>query len=245
MAAGGSSCTERVGDFEVDLNDKHKLGTGATGNVFPARNVNTNTKVAEKKISIYKEFLKEGEFERESELLLKKIPPHENIIKVFDFIKNEYVEDSVEMMDLWLMTEICHQGNLKQFACRNNLTIKDKIDLMFQAARGVEHLHSCQPEQVVHRDIKPENILITGNVRRPIVRLCDFGCARTVKRVNDRSVLMKSMAGTESYWAPEQHEIRRDNLSYDKSIDTFSLGVSNLALLESSKGSIMKAHLGK
>ena len=146
-----SSCTERVGDFEVDLNEKHKLGSGATGNVFPAKYVNTNTEAAAKKLSIYKEFLKEGEFERESELLLKKIPPHENIIKVFDFIKKEYVEDSVEMMDLWLMTEICHLGNLKQHASRNNLTIKDKVDLMFQAARGVEHLHSCQPEKVVHR----------------------------------------------------------------------------------------------
>ena len=197
---GGSSCTERVGDFEVDLNEKHKLGSGATGNVFPARNVNTNTKAAAKKMSIHKEFLKKGEFERESELLLKKIPPHENIIQVFDVIKNVCVKDSVEMMDLWLITEICHQGNLKQYASRNNLTIKDKIDLMFQAARGVEHLHNCKPEKVVHRDIKPENILVTGTVRRPIVRICDFGSARTVMRVNDQSVLMKSMAGTLSYW---------------------------------------------
>ena len=212
---------------------------------FPLEMWKQTQKLQQKKISIYKQYLKEGEFELESELLLKKIPPHENIIKVFDFIKKEYVDDSVEMIDLWLMTEICHQGNLKQYASRNNLTIKDKVDLMFQAARGVEHLHSCQPEKVVHRDIKPENILITGNVRRPIVRLCDFGSARTVMRVNDRSVLMKSMAGTEKYWAPEQHEIRRDNLSYDKSIDTFSLGVSNLALLESSQGSPMEPHMGK
>ena len=52
---------------------------------------------------------------------------------------------------------------------------------------------------------------------------------------------MKTLGGTPNYWAPEQQVVSGNELSYDKTVDTFSLGVSNLALLEASKGTPMRA----
>ena len=243
MAATAPANEETLGDYKVTKDKTHELGFGSYGRVYRGVRVSNNDPVAVKIMTGHKQHVNLDEQEKEAKLL-KSIPPHENVVKMHDFIKNEYDDDGLQMIEFWLVTELCPLGNLSKYAMKNELSIRKKIDLMFQAARGVEHLHS-QPDKVVHRDIKPENILITGNVRRPIVRLCDFGCARTVMRVNNQSVLMKTLAGTQSYWAPEQHKIRSGDLSYDKSIDTFSLGVSNLALLESSKGSIPMPHLGE
>ena len=81
---------------------------GATGNVYTG--VDTSTPklptVAAKKVTILKEFLEEGEFEKEADLLLHKIPAHKNIIKVFELKKIDCEKDD-DMLDLWLVMEFC------------------------------------------------------------------------------------------------------------------------------------------
>ena len=248
MAAAMSVNFESLGDFRVTKDKAHELGYGAYGRVYRGARVANNDPVAIKIMTGYKKYMNLDELAKEADML-RKIPKHENIAEMFDYLKKEYKEDSdedgVEMVDIWLVTELCTLGNLKKYASRNDLSIKKKIDLMFQAARALEHLHECKPEPIAHRDVKPENLLITETLDKRIVKLCDFGCARTVFREDGRSMTMKSLAGTKPYWAPEQHELHDGYFAYDKSVDTFSLGVSNLALLECSKGSMMSPHIGK
>ena len=131
--------------------------------------------MAAKKVTIFKQYLESGEFEKEADLLLHKIPPHENIIKVYDVSKIEYEKDSAEMLDLWLIMEFCDQGNLQTYTMKRELSIKDKFELIFQMALAVNHLHNCKPECVTHRDIKPQNVLLTGDEESPTVKLADFG----------------------------------------------------------------------
>ena len=157
------------------------------------------------------------EFEREADLLLNKIPPHENIVKVYDVRKKEYEEKCALKVDLWLITELCTLGNLSEYAQQRDLSTEEKLELMYQAALAVRHLHQCKPEPVAHRDIKPQNILVTGSEDKPVIKLCDFGSARNVLRDNHKSVLMMSLAGTPNYFAPEQTEL---NFPYDKTVDT-------------------------
>ena len=238
----------KIGKYIIFDNEKHKLGMGAAGTVYTG--VDTSTPklatVAAKKVSIYKQYLEEGEFEKEADLLLYKIPPHDNIIKVYDFSKIEYVKDSVEMLDLWLIMEYCDQGNLQTYAMKRELSVKDKFELIFQMALAVDHLHNCKPESVSHRDIKPQNVLLTGDEESPTVKLADFGVARTVTRnIEGKSVTMYSLAGTPHYVAPEQTELDDKKFKYSKKIDIFSLAVTWLALLEVCKGSIMAAMTGK
>ena len=206
----------------------------------------TLTTVAAKKVTIEKEFLKEGEFEKEADLLLHKIPPHENIVKVHQFEKIEYEMDNTDMLDMWLVMELCDQGNLKTYARKREVSVNDKLELIFQTALAVDHLHSCKPESVTHRDIKPQNVLLTGNEERPVVKLADFGAARTVMRSKEgHSVTMFSLAGTTQYMAPEQTELQDEKFRYSKKIDIFSLAVTWLALLGACKGSTMNAITGR
>lgn len=53
--------------------------------------------------------------------------------------------------------------------------------------------------QIIHRDIKPENILIS---QRGVVKMCDFGFARTVAASSDGGVYTDYVA-TRWYRAPE------------------------------------------
>ena len=175
---------------------------------------------------------------------INKIPPHQNIIKVYDVVKKEYEEDGVEKVDLWIITELCEQGDLQKFAQTTKLTLEQKIELMYQSACALQHLHCCKPDSVAHRDIKPQNFLVARNGDKSIIRLCDFGCSRTIMHKKGCSVPMRTMAGTSGYWAPEQNEIRYGPFSYDKTVDIFSLGLTFLALLEAIKGSVMRPKTG-
>ena len=49
--------------------------------------------------------------------------------------------------------------------------------ISYQIIRAVEF---CHQNRIVHRDVKPENILISTKEQQLIVKLCDFGFARTV-----------------------------------------------------------------
>ena len=117
----------------------------------------------------------------------------------------------------------------------NQETTCKKIDLFLQASKAVQHLHNCKPNSVTHRDLKPENILLTGNKDRPTVKLADFGTARTIKRVNKKSVAMGSVRGTFEYMAPELYSLSESasTPSYTMKVDQFSLGVCFLAVFES------------
>ena len=66
-------------------------------------NTITEDLVAAKCMDIEEEFLEEGEFEREADLLPNKIPPHDNVIKVFEFAKHKYVDKGTNMLSLWLI----------------------------------------------------------------------------------------------------------------------------------------------
>ena len=245
MATAAPSCEETLGDYRVTKDARHELGRGAYGTVYRGIQVSNNEPVAVKIMTGHKQYMDLDEQRKEADLLMNKIPQHENIVKIYDYLTKEYEEDGMQMIDLWLVTELCTHGNMKTYAGKNDLSIEQKIELIFQAALAVHHLHGCKPEPIAHRDVKPENILITEISGKHVVRLCDFGCARTVFQKRGRSVKMMSVAGTESYWAPEQHEVQDKHYLYDKSVDTFSLGVSGLALLDCSKGSLMEPHIGK
>ena len=139
----------KIGKYDIYADEKHKVGFGATGNVYTG--VDTSTPklqtVAAKKVTIYKKYLGIGEFEKEADLLLHKIPGHENIIKVLEFVKIDSEKDD-DMLDLWLIMEYCELGNLQTYAKKKDLSVKDKFELIFQSALAINHLHNCQPQSV-------------------------------------------------------------------------------------------------
>ena len=244
MATAASVNEETVGDFRVIKDKAHELGRGMYGTVYRGVRISNNDPVAIKISTGHKQYVDLAEQAKEAELL-RRISEHENIVTMHDYITNEYDDDGIQKIDFWLVTELCTHGDLTTYAYKNELSIKKKVDLMFQSGLAVQHLHGYKPEPIAHRDIKPANILITKISGKHVVRLGDFGLSRAVLKQDGRSVPMNTIAGSQPYWAPEQHAHSEKNFSYDKSVDTFSLGVSNLALLNCSKGSLMTAETGE
>jgi WD40 repeat protein/serine/threonine protein kinase len=131
--------------------------------------------------------------------------------------------------------------NLKEHVAQvGRLPVKQAVDFILQAARGLAFLHQ---HQLVHRDIKPSNLLLTAN--GTIVKVADLGLARlvTAAREESSSTLPETGApedlssilsepgtvmGTVDFMAPEQGQ---DAHSVDIRGDLYSLGCTLYYLL--------------
>ena len=76
---------------------------------------------------------------------------------------------------MYLVLEYLEKDLKKTFFSNKILSINQIKHVVFQILVGLKYCHECQ---VLHRDLKPENILT--NVDLTLVKLCDFGLARTV-----------------------------------------------------------------
>ena len=72
--------------------------------------------------------------------------------------------------------------------------------------------------QLIHRDLKPSNILINSNC---LIKLADFGLARTVSHNEDDDSVKTEYVATRWYRAPE---ILLGSTKYDKAVDMWSIG---------------------
>ncbi|KIO27715.1 hypothetical protein M407DRAFT_72743, partial [Tulasnella calospora MUT 4182] len=96
----------------------------------------------------------------------------------------------------------CRHGNLMDYIRANpSLSRLDKLQLIYQAAYGLEHLHSRTPP-ICHADIKPENVLV--NDWREAA-LSDFGLSRVLHGLEIPSGFTTSgvAKGTLNYIASE------------------------------------------
>eukprot|EP00954_Amorphochlora_amoebiformis_P000166 14219-Amorphochlora_amoeboformis.AAC.1 len=96
---------------------------------------------------------------------------------------------------LYMVFDMCDGGDLKYHLRGGPF---GKVRARFYAAEvllGLEHIHSWD---ICYRDLKPENILLTNTGH---VKISDLGLA--VKLPKSKDKVLKHLAGTPGYWAPE------------------------------------------
>jgi serine/threonine-protein kinase len=186
-----------------------KLGEGATGTVFKARQLSMDRLVAIKrlhpKLAANKEFLER--FLREAHLAAKF--SSNNVIQAIDvgqaggihYFVMEYVE-GVTIKDELSKGKIYEE--------------KEAVEVVLQIAQALQHAHR---RNLIHRDIKPANIVIT---KEGIAKLADLGMAR-VTGDQAGAPQEKGVAGTPYYMAPEQIRNRKD---IDSRVDIYALGAT-------------------
>ena len=191
------------------------LGKGNYGCVYWGIDSRTNQPVAAKQIVIGSTF--EEEYIKQEVESLAKLESHDNVLKFVGSVKEENV--------YWIFTEYCELGDVDDYCSKNALTQLSKVDIMLQVAKAVSFLHHLETP-IVHRDVKPENVVLKKD-RQLIAKLCDFGIARPVERLDGIIQPCQTKCGSPLYQAPEffKEDEETGNVLYDISVDIFSLGL--------------------
>ena len=187
-----------------------RLGAGAFGEVFLARDTALDRDVAIKQVRL--DTLSDPELAedmkrrslREAKMAAKLL--HPNIVTVYDVV--HVVTSTLIIMEY--VDGITLESRLLE---AGRLSYPEMLDLMSQTAAGLEHAHE---HGIVHRDIKPANLMIDLRGR---IRITDFGIART--EAGGDITATGSILGTPNYMSPEQ---ARGQSQLDARADLFSLG---------------------
>ena len=98
--------------------------------------------------------------------------------------------------------------------------------MAFDIAKGLNFLHTQEPNAILHRDLKSLNLLVYENVKGPEdyvqIKITDFGLARDILGGDAYdSSRMTGQAGTFHWMAPEV--LRSDE--YTHKADVYSYGI--------------------
>jgi serine/threonine-protein kinase len=203
---------QRLGRYVIE----RRIGRGAMGAVYLAKDPRINRPVALKAIPIEKEFeddeLKEARlrFYREAESAGRLA--HPNIITVFDAGEDKGLA--------YIAMEYVPGIPLKKFTDPKKLLApKRALELCAATAEALDYAHN---QGVIHRDIKPANLMY--NPKEGSLKITDFGVARMTDNNNTKTGIV---LGTPMYMSPEQ--LGAEDLTGHS--DLFSLGVTLYELL--------------
>ncbi len=201
-----------LGNYELG----RKLGDGAMGAVYLAKDAISGREVAVKTMALAEKFEAEvladikSRFFREAEIIERL--EHPNIVAVYDMGEEEglaYI--SMEYLKGSDLADHTKPGNL--------LPYPTVLNIIACVADALGYAHE---QDVVHRDIKPGNIMydpISG-----IAKVMDFGISRIT---TESKTKLGVVLGTPYYMSPEQLR----GLKIGGASDIFSLGISLYQML--------------
>jgi serine/threonine protein kinase/ribosomal protein L40E len=201
-----------------------RLGRGAMGQVYLARDENIGKMVAVKTVRqdiLNSDDLQEGEaiarFEREARAAASIRHPH--CVDVSDFGKTD---EGV----FYLVMEYVEGETLHRLLRREGtLTVKRAVNLLKQIAEGVDAAHEAG---ILHRDLKPANIFIMKKRGSDdgFIKVGDFGLAKIVSQTvtdisSNATPSSRGIIGTPEFMSPEQMQ---PELGVDVRADVYALG---------------------
>ncbi len=190
-----------------------RIGEGGMGQVYLAEHVRMKRKSAIKimRPSLVGEVEALQRFTREAENASQL--SHPNIAAIFDFGETP---DGVVYLAMEYIDGESLAAKLDQYVA---LHPDVAADILGQAADALQAAHDVN---MLHRDIKPDNIMLgKRNDGTYMVKLVDFGIARTMDGNDQRLTRTGFAVGTPQYMSPEQ--LSGDVL--DASSDQYSLAL--------------------
>jgi serine/threonine protein kinase/TPR repeat protein len=217
-----------------------ELGRGAMGITYKAFDTNLRCPVALKVINntYLNSDVARQRFQREARAAAAL--RHQNVASVFHlgtdhesyFYAMEFIDG--QTVDMYM----------KQSGPLNPL---EALEITLQVSRA---LAAAAKQQLVHRDLKPANLMLVDEEGEKVVKVIDFGLAKSAKREGEDSGALTvggGFVGTPHFASPEQLEER----DIDIRSDIYSLGatlyymVSGRPPYSGSVAQIMSQHLYK
>ena len=199
-----------VGHYRV----LEKIGEGAMGEVFRARDERLGRDVALKLIrpasSDNPDHLRRFEQEARAAAALN----HPNILAIYDV--------GFEGTTPYIVSELLHGKTLGDRLSEGPIPVKETSDYALQIVHGLIAAHE---HHIVHRDLKPANLFLTDD---GVVKILDFGVAKLQTpageghSIESQTTVTKAgvIVGTYAYMSPEQ--VRGKTV--DHRSDVFSFG---------------------
>ncbi|KAL1489274.1 hypothetical protein ABEB36_014204 [Hypothenemus hampei] len=200
------SVSDKIEDYEVHP----LLGKGGFASVYQGRCRKTGLDVAIKMID-KKLMQAEGMVSRvQQEVSIHSRLKHPSILELYTFFEDaNYV---------YLILELCHNGELQQYIKRKTLSESEVCSIMRQVVEGIRYLHF---HNILHRDISLSNLLLTKDMQ---VKIADFGLATQLTRPDEKH---RTMCGTPNFISPEV----ATRGSHGLEVDVWSLGCLLYTLL--------------
>ncbi|KAG7483047.1 serine serine/threonine-protein kinase 33 isoform X1 [Solea senegalensis] len=197
-----------------------KLGQGSFGVVYETTHIETQTNWAIKKACRPAAGSSKVKMLEQEINILKQVT-HAHIVH----LKEVYATPRM----MYLVTELCTGGDLKQLLRRKKFLTEDETRHIIRAlADAIVYLHK---RDIVHRDLKLENILVKnppdeGDNDRINIKVADFGLSVQTGGVGIENIMTEA-CGTLIYMAPEMMSDR----GYTQWCDAWSIGVIMYMLL--------------
>ncbi len=233
---------ERIGHYSI----RGRLGDGAMGVVFEARQENPSRDVALKVLrgGAFVDDARLKMFQREAETLARL--RHPCIAAIYE---SGHTDDGQHFFAM----ERVHGEQLDDYLQRRPQR-PDNDELRFRLGlfrKIVDAVHYAHMRGVIHRDLKPSNIMVGDGVDQqglPEIKVLDFGLARITETDMPAATVTTEVGvikGTLPYMSPEQTRGNPDEI--DVRTDVYALGVILYELLtgqrpyEVSSGDILDA----
>jgi len=219
-----SSCPcERIGDFVGHYKLLEIIGEGGCGVVYLAEQLDPFVRRVALKIIKpgfdIKQLTRRFETERQALAMLN----HSNIARVYE-------AGTTDDGRPYFAMEFINGENITDYADRHQLGINERLNLFITVCLALHHAHE---KGFVHRDIKPSNILVTEENGKPLPKIIDFGVAKVMFPLSNKSdtspTITGQFIGTPAYTSPEQ--ARCNSCVIDRRSDIYSLGLLFYELL--------------
>jgi tetratricopeptide (TPR) repeat protein/predicted Ser/Thr protein kinase len=192
-------------DYEI----LEELGRGGMGIVYKARQKSLGRFVALKMIGRGETASPRERRRFESEARAVAKLAHPNIVQIYEvgetggrpFFSQEFVQGQ----------------SLADRLGGTPLAARQAALLVEVLARAMHYAHE---QGVIHRDLKPSNVLVAGTLEQGVVKVTDFGLAKSLDHGTETQT--DAVLGTPSYMAPEQ--IAAKTSATDRRIDVYGLG---------------------
>ncbi|MFC5454104.1 serine/threonine-protein kinase [Prosthecobacter fluviatilis] len=188
------------------------IAEGGTGSVYKARDLQTGSEVALKRVLT----CKTGGCGTAVDALIREAQQqsalqHPNIVAVHDF--------GLDAEGGYIVMELVRGETLEAMVMREALKTADFDALVRQTLEGMRAVHA---RGILHLDLKPGNLMVRrlpdGGLQ---VKILDFGLAQTLPRGKTQTPLPASgLPGSVHFMAPEQFE----RAPADARMDIYALG---------------------
>ena len=149
----------------------------------------------------------------EAEARTMAILDHPNIVRVYDV--------GATTNTAWIVMELVEGSSMLTHIGDFGMGIEDCLNV---GAKILAALDAAHQHGIVHRDIKPHNVLMSND---GIVRITDFGIARSAGISEDSLTKTGTVMGTWAFMAPEQ---RVNAKSVDHTADIYGAGATLFAM---------------